>query len=325
VSHFDLKGAALRGYQPELPVPDDLEDFWERTLRENLAAAPTFQRVENGLKLVDTCDVTFTGYGGAPIKGWFHLPAGTTEPLPVVVQFIGYGGGRGLSHEQTLWASAGYALFVMDTRGQGSAWRAGHTSDPDVVGEPAHPGFMTRGVLSPETYYYRRVFTDAVRAVDAALAHPLVDAGRVAVSGASQGGGIAIAAAALHRAVSFALIDVPFLCDLPRATSITDRDPYAEVVRYLKTHRERVARVFSTLAYFDGAVLGRRAWAEALFSVALMDDICPPSTVYGAYNWYGGGKSIVEYPYNNHEGGQAHHEQVQLDWLAQRFGRIGAR
>ncbi|HET8985824.1 MAG TPA: acetylxylan esterase [Trueperaceae bacterium] len=321
MSHFDLKGAALRGYQPELSVPGDLEDFWESTLRENPAEAPTFQPVKNGLKLVDTHDVTFSGYGGAPIKGWLHVPAGATEPLPVVVQFIGYGGGRGQSHEQTLWATAGYAQFVMDTRGQGSASRAGHTPDPDVVGEPAHPGFMTRGILSPDSYYYRRVFTDAVRAVDAALTHPLVDAGHVAVAGGSQGGGIAIAAAALHRAVSFALIDVPFLCDLPRATSITDRDPYAEIVRYLKTHRERVEAVFATLAYFDGAVLGRRAWAEALFSVALMDDICPPSTVYGAYNWYGGSKSMVEYAYNNHEGGQAHHERVQLDWLAQRFGR----
>ena len=319
MSHFDLRDSALRDYRPDLAVPSDLADFWARTLDENPAGVPTFEPVDNRLNLIDTHDVTYAGYGAAPIKGWLHVPAGASQRLPVVVHYIGYGGGRGLSHEYPLWAAAGYAQFVMDTRGQGSAWRSGHTPDPDAVGEPAHPGFMTRGIGSQETYYYRRVFTDAVRAVDAALTHPMVDADRVAVAGGSQGGGIALAAAALHPAVSHALVDVPFLCDFRRATSITDKDPYAEIVRYLKTHRERVTDVFATLAYFDGAVLGRRARAEALFSVGLMDDVCPPSTVYAAYNWYGGPKSIVEYAYNNHEGGQAYQERVQLEWLAERF------
>lgn len=319
MAHFDLKDAALRGYKPDLAVPDDLQEFWEQTMGASPASAPRFERVEQHLKLVDTFDVTFAGFGAAPIKGWLHVPAGTTGRLPVVVQYIGYGGGRGLAHELTLFATAGYALLVMDTRGQGSTHRVGHTPDPDGGGDPAHPGFMTKGIGSPHSYYYRRVFTDAVRAVDAALAHPAVDPSRVAVAGGSQGGGIALAAAALHPAVRYALVDVPFLCDFRRATSLIDRDPYAEIVRYLKVHRENVSDVFATLSYFDGAVLGRSARAEALFSVGLMDDICPPSTVYAAYNWYGGAKSIVEYAYNNHEGGQAYHERAQLAWLAERF------
>ena len=58
----------------------------------------------------------------------------------------------------------------MDTRGQGSAWSKGDTPDPESDGgNPQYPGFMTRGVLDPKTYYYRRVFTDAVRAVEAAM------------------------------------------------------------------------------------------------------------------------------------------------------------
>ena len=89
--------------------------------------------------------------------------------------------------------SAGYAHFVMDTRGQGSAWSKGDTPDPESDGgNPQYPGFMTRGVLDPKTYYYRRVFTDAVRAVEAAMGHEWVDEMRVAVTGGSQGGGIAL-------------------------------------------------------------------------------------------------------------------------------------
>jgi cephalosporin-C deacetylase len=208
----------------------------------------------------------------------------------------------------------------MDTRGQGSGWSVGDT--PDVYGAgPAHPGFLTRGVLDPQTYYYRRVFTDAVRAVEAARTHPAVDPARVVVTGRSQGGGIAIAAAALVGDVRAAMPDVPFLCDFRRATSIVDTLPYGELVGYLKVHRDHVEPVFRTLSYFDGVVLGRRATAPALFSVALMDQLCPPSTVFAAYHNYGGeDKEITVYPYNDHEGGEGFHQAAQLRWLATRPG-----
>jgi cephalosporin-C deacetylase len=243
--------------------------------------------------------------------------------LPAVVEYIGYGGGRGLPHERFLYAAAGYAYFVMDTRGQGSAHTPGDTPDPGAGGDPQHPGFMTRGVLDPQTYYYRRVYTDAVRAVEAVRAHPEVDPTRVAVTGGSQGGGITIAVAGLVHDLVGAVPDVPFLCDFPRSTTLVDTDPYGEIARYLKVHRDHVDQVYRTLTYFDGAVLGQRATAPALFSVGLMDTICPPSTVYAAFNAYGDGagaeKEITVYPFNNHEGGQQFHDGVKLAWLAQRL------
>jgi cephalosporin-C deacetylase len=216
-------------------------------------------------------------------------------------------------------AQAGYAHLVMDTRGQGSAWMVGDTPDPQASGAPQQPGFMTSGVLDPETYYYRRVFTDAVRAVEAVRTFEGVDAGRVAVTGGSQGGGISIAVAGLVPDLAGVLPDVPFLCDFPRATTLIDANPYGEIARYLKTHRDHVEQVYATLAYFDGCAFGPRASAPALFSVALMDAICPPSTVYGAYRTYAGAKEIREYAFNDHEGGQAFHDQERLRWLTPRF------
>ena len=117
--------------------------------------------------------MTFSGYGGQPIKGWLLLPRVRSGSLPCVVEYIGYGGGRGLPLDWLLWSNAGYAHLVMDTRGQGSTWRAGDTPDLEADGgNPQIPGFMTRGILNPQTYYYRRVFTDAVRAVEAAAHAP---------------------------------------------------------------------------------------------------------------------------------------------------------
>lgn len=321
MAQFDLAVEELRRYQPELEVPDDLWDFWDSTLAEARRhdTPPAFEPTETGLRLVETFDVTFAGYGGQPVRGWLHLPVHREGPLPCVVQYQGYGGGRGLPHEQTLPAVAGYAHFMMDTRGQGSAGSVGNTPDPEGS-TPAIPGYMTRGILDPETYYYRRVFTDAVRAVDAIRTHPAVDATRIAVVGGSQGGGITLAATALVDDLVAAVADVPFLCHFRRALEVTDADPYGEIVRYLHTHRNQVEPVFRTLSYFDGAVLASRGTAPALFSTGLMDWVCPPSTVFAAHNRYGGDKEINVYPYNGHEGGGPFQQQAALAWLEDHLG-----
>jgi cephalosporin-C deacetylase len=313
--------AKMRAYAPDLPPPADLDDFWSTTLTETRShdLAVTFRPVDTGLKVVESFDVSYAGFGGSRVRGWLHLPVGRSGPLPAVVEYLGYGGGRGLPHERFLWAAAGYAHLVMDTRGQGSTWSVGETADPGSDGAPAHPGFMTRGILDPTTYYYRRVFSDAVRAVEAVRAHEAVDSRRVAVTGSSQGGGLSVAVAGLVPDLAAVAPDVPFLSDFPRATTLMDTEPYAEIGRYLKVHRDHVERVFATLAYFDVAILGRRANAPALFSVGLMDETCPPSTVYAAYNHYGGPKAIREYPFNDHEGGEGFHEVAAMEWLAARF------
>jgi cephalosporin-C deacetylase len=319
VAHYDLSADELRAYMPDLAVPPDLDRFWAATLAEarERALDPRLTAVDTGMTVVETYDVDYAGFGGSRIRGWLHLPARRDGPLPAVVEYLGYGGGRGLPHEKFLFAAAGYAHLVMDTRGQGSGWSVGETADPDRRGAPAQPGFMTDGILDPEAYYYRRVFTDAVRAVELVRGHDAVDPERVAVTGGSQGGGISIAVAGLADGVAAAAPDLPFLCDFPRAITLVDTDPYAEIARYLRAHRDHVSEALETLAYFDGAVLGRRATAPALFSVAFMDETCPPSTVYGAFNHYGGPKQMQEYPFNDHEGGQGFHDITKLRWLAE--------
>jgi cephalosporin-C deacetylase len=318
---FDLSLDALRAYRPERTEPPDFDAFWQRTLAETRAFPldPVFTPIDAGLRLVDTFDVTFNGWGGHPIKGWLLVPRQRTDPLPCVVEFIGYGGGRGFPTDWLFWSATGYAHFVMDTRGQGSSWLKGDTPDPAPAGDPHYPGFLTRGVLDPQTAYYRRVFADAVRAVETARAHPAVD-GRIAIAGGSQGGGIALAVAALCPRVEAVLTDQPFLCHYRRATEITDAAPYQEIARYCITHPDRIDRVFATLAYLDGVNFAAHATAPALFSVGLMDEVCPPSTVFAAHNHYAGPKEIRVWPYNHHDGGGALHRVEKVKFLQARWG-----
>jgi cephalosporin-C deacetylase len=322
--YFDMPLEQLETYLPDREEQPDFDAFWQETLAEArehpLGAA--FEPVDYGLRTLDTFDVTFAGYGGQPIKAWLLLPRQRKEPLPCVVEYIGYSGGRGFPTSWLLWSCAGYAHLVMDTRGQGySTGVKGDTPDPVPEATGPHvPGFMTRGILDPRTYFYRRVFTDGVRAVETARSHPAVDAERIAVSGGSQGGGITIAVGGLEPAVSVVMPDVPFLCHYRRATSLVDSDPYNEIVRYCKAYRDHVATVFRTLSYFDGVNFAARTRSRGFFSVALMDVTCPPSTVFAAYNHFAGPKDIRVYPYNDHEGGGGHQTVEKVRFLTDLWG-----
>ena len=317
---LDLSLDELRAYRPEVAEPADFDEFWALTLAEARAGVlePSVVKVVSELTTVEVFDVTFTGFGGHPVKGWLTVPAHAEGALAAVVEFVGYGGGRGLPHERLAWASAGYAHFLMDTRGQGSRWGSGgETADP-VGSGAATPGYMTRGIENPADYYYRRVYTDAVLAVDFVRSLDRVDADRVAVTGASQGGGIALAVAGLVPDLTAVMTNVPFLSHFERAVGLTDSDPYNEIVVYLSVHRDRVADVFGTLSYFDGVNFAKRATAPALYSVGLMDPVCPPSTVFASFNHYAAPAEIEIYPFNEHEGGDGHHWVRQARWLASR-------
>lgn len=323
MAFFDMPEAELRRYRPEIAEPADFDEFWRRTLRESRAVGsePIVTPVASPFTHVRVFEVRFSGFGGDPVGAWLLLPAGEA-PAPGIVHFQGYGGGRGLPHEWLAWVNAGYATLVVDTRGQG-AHRDSGSGTPDPVGsEPSVPGFMTRGIRDPETYYYRRVFTDAARAVDFLLARPEVDASRVVVAGGSQGGGIALAAAGLHESVAACLADVPFLCHFERAVGLTESDPYAEIVRYLRAHRGDAQAVARTLSYVDGVSFASRARGAGLFSVALHDVVCPPSTVFAAFNAYAADdKEIVVWPFNGHEGGGADQWSLQVEFLSRVWAR----
>jgi cephalosporin-C deacetylase len=317
---IDMPLDELATYRPEREEPGDFDAFWQLTLTESrrYPLAPVFRPVDFGLQTVASFDVTFAGFDGQPVRAWLLLPVQRQQVLPCVVQYVGYGGGRGFPTDWLLWSSAGFAHLVMDSRGQGSVWRHGDTADSGRSA-PHYPGFMTAGILERDDYYFRRLTVDAVRAVEAACSHPAVDGRRLAVTGRSQGGGLALAVAGLLPDIAVTMPDVPFLCHYRRAVQITDAAPYAEISAYCRVHRDQVDAVFETLAYFDAVNHAARARAHALFSTALMDEVCPPSTVFAAYNHYAGAKEIRVWPYNGHEGGGSFQEREQIRYLRDRW------
>ncbi|MCK8435086.1 acetylxylan esterase [Streptomyces sp. D2-8] len=320
---FDLPLTELHHHRPDIEEPADFDAFWLSTLKEAGQADPvvSVRPVETGLRLTRTWDVTFRGFAGDPVRAWFSRPAGVAEPLPAVVEFAGYGRGRGLPHERLTWVNAGYAHLLMDNRGQGDQYGCGgDTPDPHAVA-PGGPGPAVRGLLHAEDYHFRRLITDAVRAVAAVRGLPGVDPARTAAVGNSQGGGLALAVAGLVPDLAAVLVTAPFLCGIRRALDLTDAGPYGEIAAYLSVHRGAEQAARRTLSYVEGVSFARRAQAPAHFGVGLRDTVCPPSGVYAAFNRYAEltgtdpRKEMHAYPFNGHEGGEAVQVGRQLMWL----------
>lgn len=314
---FDLPLDELRAYRPEVRRPEDFEEFWSSQVDEARSSfeEPVFTPVTTILTSADVLDVSFSGHGGTRIKGWLLVPKLLEPEVPVIVEYIGYSGGRGRPIDRLGWVSAGFPHLVMDTRGQGWRNTGSDTADTDGGGQPGASGFMMRGIEAPQNHYFTRLYVDAALALDVPDAFAATAGRGVVAAGGSQGGALALAAASLNPRAAASMPDVPFMADFQRAVEITDVHPYEEIAEYCRLHPERIESVFDTLSYLDVVNHADRITCRGYFSVGLADRVTPPSTVFATYNHFEGPKSIEVYPFNGHEGGGSLHFERKVAWL----------
>ena len=216
---IDMKLEQMRQYVPPLYRPGDFEGYWKETIAEALrqpinAELIPFQLPAAG---VECYAVRFDGFGGGRLAGWYARPANPPKggKSPGVCLYHGYSGRGQRPMEFLHLVHQGFCVLSMDCRGQN-----GQSQNAATFAEGHYVGWMTQGIRDPQTYYYRYVYADAVRALELLAHREEVDASRLTIGGTSQGGGITLAVAAFSDRPKLALPDIPFLCDfVPR-----DRD-----------------------------------------------------------------------------------------------------
>ena len=221
---------------------------------------------------------------------------------PAVLQFHGYTGHSGDWLDKFGWPAEGICLAAMDCRGQG-----GKSEDTTRVTGPTLRGHIIRGLEDPDPakLLFRQVFLDTVQLARVVMARPEVDPGRVGCWGASQGGALALACAALEPRIRRAAPVFPFLCDYQRVWEMDlAKDAYEELRLFFRAfdpRHERETAIFNRLGYIDVQHLAPRIRADVLMFTSLMDTVCPPSTQFAAYNRITSAKEMVLYPDFGHE------------------------
>jgi cephalosporin-C deacetylase len=299
---FEMPLEQLKLYNGRNPKPDGFDAYWDRGLSELDATDPQPQLIPHPspARFAECFDLWFTGVGQARIHAQYVRP-GSGGSHPAVLKFHGYSGSAGDWFNQLPWAAQGIATAVLDVRGQG-----GLSEDVGGVEGSTLRGHIIRGLGGhPDNLLFRQIFLDTVQLARVVMNFPEVDPKRLAAMGASQGGGLTLACAALEPRVVRAAPVFPFLCDYQRVWEMgLAIDAYEELTYYFKRfdpNHIRELEIFTLLGYIDVQHLAPRITANVLMTTALMDTVCPPSTQFAAYNKIKSPKDMVLYPDFGHE------------------------
>jgi cephalosporin-C deacetylase len=295
----------LRDYRGINPRPADFDEYWESALDEMRSTDPRVELKSADFKTpkgVECFDLYFTGVRGARIHAKYLRPAKSDKPHPALLMFHGYTGNCGDWADKLKYLTMGYSVAALDCRGQG-----GLSEDTGGVKGTTYKGHIIRGLGDkPENLLFRHIFLDTAQLARIVMGFDEVDETRVGAQGGSQGGGLTLACASLEPSVKLAAPIFPFLSDYKRVWEMDlAKGAYEEVRNFFRQFdplHKREDEVWNHLGYIDVQHLAQRIKAEVMMITGLMDDICPPSTQFAAYNKITSKKNVVILPDYGHEG-----------------------
>lgn len=257
------------------PRPADFDAYWDDSLRELDRLNPEVElRPSTTITPhhAECFDLWFTGIGGARVHAKYLRPQHVSGRQPAVLQFHGYSGQSGDWQGKLALTGQDFCVAALDCRG-----RSGLSEDVGGVKGTTLREHIVRGLDDPDprALLFRGIFLDTALLARIVMAFPEVDATRFGTMGASQGGALTLACAAVEPRIARAAPVSPFLCDYQRVWEMDlGKAAYAELTdffRWYDPRHEREAEIFTRLGYIDCQHLASRISAEVLMASGLMD------------------------------------------------------
>ncbi|MDR2057391.1 MAG: acetylxylan esterase [Dysgonamonadaceae bacterium] len=282
------------GYEPEKIISPgdaqpDFQSFWDSTRKELDQVKPEYQLSElkkSSSKIRKVYHVKMKSFGNETIEGYYVVPVKKGKH-PVIISYMGYGSKPWIPNPDN---NPGFAEFVLSTRGQGLL-EAGNK----------YGKWITYGLESKETYYYRGAFMDLVRAIDFVSSRPEIDTEKIVAEGGSQGGAFTLAACALDHRIKAAAPFIPFLSDYKDYFKIVHW-PRVDFENYRKENPSVTwDHIYEVLSYFDIKNLAPQIQCPVIMAVGLQDEVCPPHTNFAGYNRINSEKQYYIFPDQGHD------------------------
>ena len=300
---FDFPLEKLKEYKGINPKPADFDEFWDESTREMKQTPPRAELVPADFRTdyAECFHLYFDGTGGSRIHAQYLRPAQRKGKCPVILMFHGYSVDAGDWVDKLGYVAAGFCVSALDCRGQG-----GLSEDLGQTKGTTFKCHFIKGLDGdPRDMLFRHIFLDTAKLADIVLGFPEVDENRAGATGGSQGGALTVACAALEPRIKKLAPVYPFLSDYKRVWEMDlDTNAYEELRYYFRRFdplHEREEEIFTKLGYIDIQHLAPRIKGETLWTVGLMDTICPPSSQFAAYNKIRAKKDMLIYPDFGHE------------------------
>lgn len=319
-AHVDgrtYEGLATAAYAPEelRPVsqlPDDFLKFWETTLANarQTPLNPTITLLpERCTETSNVYEVSFqTKAWGGRMFGILSVPkAEGTYPALLRVPGAGvrpYSGDTYLAPGKVIVLEVG--IHGIPVTMQQSVY--------DNLAAGALNGYWNFCRDNRDQNYYNRVIVGALRAVDFICSLPQYNGKALGVTGSSQGGALSVITAALDSRVTFYGAVHPALCD--HEAFLKKRAGGWPHYYYQAAPTDKELKA---LRYYDTANFARCLKAIGWFSWGYNDEVCPPTSMYAAYNAVTAPKELHLYLETGHYWYQEQWEEWQ-DWLRKQLG-----
>jgi cephalosporin-C deacetylase len=296
-------------YQSQGQKPADFDAFWDEVWRQTAAVPLAPEIVPDALRTsedIEVFQVFYNSLDHVRIAAWYCRPTRRAERTPAIVLLPGYQMDPPIPKE---WARQGYMALSVAPRGKLRSTQQFN---------PGYPNLLTYNITDRHTYAYRGFYADSWRGVDFLLAQPDVDATRIGVTGASQGGGLSIVTAAMRPEIRAAAAGAPYLCGFMDAIALTQTYPYEEINDYLRRYPDSRPLVEATVAYFDGINFADKITCPIIVNIGLQDNVCPPETGYALFHKIGAtDKKLYAYDGHGHDAGRYKHNAVIEQFFAQ--------
>ncbi|MBR2373374.1 MAG: acetylxylan esterase, partial [Lentisphaeria bacterium] len=287
---------------PGMDEPADFDAFWksQRTRLDKVPLKAKLTQVKAAGKWrskYNLYDIKIDCAGSAPVSGYLSVPVNAKpKSLPAMVTYHGAG-----VYTSTPRYNAVPAL-LLDVNAHGVL--NGQPKEYYVkLSQTTLKGYPHFNKNDREKIYFNGMYLRVMRALDYIKSRPEWNGKVLIVAGSSQGGGQAIAAAALDQQVTLCLAAVPALSDHAGSTAKPVRMPGWPRF-YDARHTKNVnKKIVSTAAYYDNVNFAKRIKCEAWLTAGLIDTVCSPAGIHVVFNNLKSAKKYLNVSPTGHHGG----------------------
>jgi len=279
-----MAGAACEPYKvrPTATLPADFESFWHAQIGalKGIPLDPKIKPVAQDNAAIELFEVSFANINGLRSHGYLAKPKGSTS-LPIMISEPGMGvHPNGLKESRWVIANAALGFLALDMSAHDMPMEL---TPEDELKWKKFMGYPYIGSDDRLTYYYRQVFTGMIRAIDFMTSRPDWNHKAVISLGASQGGGLALIAAALDPRITAVVSIAPALGE--HTGPLFGRPDGAPSNLIMGRDKKTPdPKIIAATAYYDSVNFARFVKVPVLMSTGLIDTACPPMTVLSIYN-----------------------------------------
>ncbi len=285
-----LAGAAFdpKKIAPSMDVPKDFSKYWsdQRKILDAVPVNAEMKPVKFGSPGVELFDVKADSFNGL-MRGYYARPKGAKPgSCPAIILPHGAGVRSSDSRSAARWAENGFIALDFNAHGIENGKPKEFYSDLAKTSLKGYPQF---GKKSRDTSFFRALYMRDMRAMDFLTSQPEWDGKILVAYGGSQGGGQAIASAALNPKVTFCVALVPAICD-HSALSI-GRMPGWPLLAY-PGNLPDYDSIVEASRYIDAMNFASFVKCDAYFIIDLADDVVAPTSSFAAFNNIKGKKYV---------------------------------